>query len=316
MLASVLERYTGHMLNRYECGNIVWIDIENPTLEEVEETVKEFELGPLLGEELITPTAKPRVDIYPDFTYCVLHFPALRYTHGLETNHEIDIILGENFMITTHYSTASATYDLARAFEAASLLGKDAKDLSVGHVFLELIQRLYQAADNELDALEEVIEDIEAHIFEGYEKEMVSAISFATRELLTHKRLLGTHRDILDSLEQAVKTLFGNTFAHQVRGSAALHYRVYHRALTMNDILNELRDTNMALLSTRQNEIMKNLTILAFVTFPLGLVAGIFGMNTVHTPIVGSAHDFLIVLGGMGLLAFLFFIYFKIKKWF
>lgn len=304
------------MLNRYEYGNIVWIDIENPSPEDVEAVSNEFELGPLLIEELLTPTAKPRVDVYPDFVYTVLHFPALRYTHGLEANHEIDLILGANFIITTHYSTASATYDLARAFEAASLLGKSSPSVGVGHIFLELVQRLYQAADNELDALEEIIEDIEAHIFEGYEKEMVSAISFASRELLTHKRLLGTHHDVLETLEKATRTLFGELYAHQVRGSAALHYRVLHRALTMNDILNELRETNIALLSTRQNEIMKNLTIVAFITFPLTLIAGIFGMNATNIPIIGAQYDFWIILGGMAILTIFFFFYFKVKKWF
>jgi len=304
------------MLNRYEYGDITWIDIENPVLEEVEATVNEFELGPLLIEELLTATAKPRVDIYPGFVYAVFHFPALRYTHGLETNHEIDVILGETFIITTHYSTASATYDLARAFEAATLLQQHSKRIGVGHIFMELAERLYQAADNELDALEEVIEDIEASIFEGREREMVSAISFAARELITHKRLLGTHQDVLSSLEQATKTLFGDAYAHQVRGSSALHYRVYHRALMMNDILNELRDTNTALLYTRQNEIMKNLTIMAFITFPLSLIVGVFGMNTSFTPIVEHPQGFWIIVGGMFFLTTLFFAYFKIKKWF
>jgi len=304
------------MLNRYEYNGVVWVDIENPSVEEVEDVAKEFDLGPLLIEELLTPTAKPRADIYPGFVYTVLHFPALRYTHGLETNHEIDIILGEKFMITTHYSTASATYDLGRAFEAASLLGQNSKRIGVGHVFLELMQRLYKAADDELDALEEVTSDIEANIFEGLEKEMVTAISFASRELLTHKRLLSTHREILDALEQATKALFGETYAHQVRGGAALHYRVNHRVMTMNDILNELRETNMALLYTRQNETMKNLTIMAFVTFPLSLIAGIFGMNTIHTPIVEHPQGFWIIVIGMFGLTSIFFAYFKLKRWF
>lgn len=304
------------MINRYEYNDVVWIDIENPTPDDVEEIDKELELGPLLTQELLTPTAKPRADVYPDFVYAVLHFPALRYTHGLETNHEIDIVLGEKFIITTHYSTASATYDLARAFEAASLLSARSERIGVGHIFLELTQRLYQAADNELDALEDVIEDIEANIFEGYEKEMVTAISFATRELLTHKRLLATHRDILNAVEQATRALFGDEYAHQVRGAEALHYRVYHRALTMNDILDEMRETNMALLYSRQNEITKNLTIMAFVTFPLTLIAALFGMNTVNTPIVGSQHDFVWILGGMIALTAVFFTYFKLKRWF
>lgn len=304
------------MINRYQYNDLVWIDIESPTAGDIEEIANEFDLGPLLIEELLTPTAKPRTDMYPDFVYTVLHFPALRYSHGLETNHEIDIILGSKFMITTHYSTASATYDLARTFEATTLLQRTSKKINVGHIFLELAQRLYQAADNELDALEGVTADIEDNIFDGKEREMVTAISYTHRELLTHKRLLSTHHDSLEVLERATRTLFGETYAHQVRAAVALHYRVNNRVLTMHDILNELRETNMALLYTRQNETMKNLTIIAFITFPLTLLAGLFGMNTVNTPLVGHPQGFWIILSSMGVITVIFFAYFRIKKWF
>lgn len=303
------------MVTRYERGGVVWIDIENPDVDEVVAVANEFDLGALVVDELITPTAKPRIDVFPEFVYAVLHFPALRYTHGLEVNHEIDIIFGKNFIVTTHYSTASATYDLAKAFEATSLIRSGGMS-STGLIFLELTQRLYQAADNELDALEDTIQDIEENIFHGNERNMVSAISVASRELLTHKRLLGTHHDILESFEKAVRSLFGDEGARFVRAANTLHYRVHNRALIMNDILNELRETNMALLVTRQNEITKNLTIVAFLTFPLSVIAALFGMNTTYTPIVDHPLGFWIIVGGMALLTIAFFLYFKFKKWF
>ncbi len=292
------------------------MDLENPTLDEIVAVTNEFDLGSLFVEELLTPTAKPHVDIYPGFVYTVLHFPALRFTHGLETSHEIDIVLGKDFIITVHYTAESATYDLTKMFEAAALMRDDKKNTNVGIIFLELAQRLYQAADNELDALEDTIRTIEDNIFEGKEKEMVSAISIASRELFTHKRLLGSHHDVLGALENAATSLLGDDIGRYIKAANTLHYRVHSRALIMSDVINELRETNIALLSTRQNEIMKNLTIMAFVTFPLTLIAAVFGMNTRDTPIVGAPHDFIIILVGMGILTVLFFAYFKLRKWF
>lgn len=305
------------MITRYDQGSVTWIDLENPTMEEVAEVAGEFGLGAELIGELSTPTARPRVEVYPAFVYAVLHFPALRFTHGLEADHEIDIVFGEHFIVTIHYSVASAMYDLAKTFEAAGLIGgTGGAESGVGRIFIELAERLYRAADDELDALEDAIEEIEKSIFAGQEKEMVSAISEASRELLTHKRLLGTHRDILEALERAATTLFEESIARAIRTAQTLHYRVHTRASTMYDIVTDLRETNMALLFTRQNEIMKNLTILAFVTFPLALVASIFGMNTVSTPVIGAPNDFYWILGGMAALTLLFFAYFKFKKWF
>ena len=69
------------------------------------------------------------------------------------------------------------------------------------------------------------------------------------------------------------------------------------------------------MLSSKENEVMKTLTIMAFVTFPLSLIATIFGMNTVNMPIIGGDYDFWIVIGIMAIFTFAFFVFFKKNKW-
>ena len=80
-------------------------------------------------------------------------------------------------------------------------------------------------------------------------------------------------------------------------------------------MLNELRETNNSLLSTKQNEIMKVLTIVSFIAYPLTILAALFQMNTKYTPIVGMPNDFWIVTGTMFIVAIIFYLYFKSKKW-
>ncbi|MCK5592403.1 MAG: hypothetical protein KAI72_10650 [Candidatus Pacebacteria bacterium] len=54
---------------------------------------------------------------------------------------------------------------------------------------------------------------------------------------------------------------------------------------------------------------------MAFITFPLTLIAGIFGMNAEYMPFVGQDQDFFIILGLMVVTVFIMFTYFKFKKW-
>jgi magnesium transporter len=77
----------------------------------------------------------------------------------------------------------------------------------------------------------------------------------------------------------------------------------------------ELRETNNSLLTTKQNELMKTFTIMAFLMLPLSLIAGVFGMNAEHMPIIGNAFDFWIVLGCMLAVVVVFFAFFKYKRW-
>ncbi len=303
------------MITRYEYQDVSWVDVELPTTEDIESLETEFNLGPLLSQELLGPTLKPHVDLYPEFAYAVLHFPSIRYTHGKATTQEVDFIVGKKFLVTVHYDTIPAIYDFARSFEVATILKRPNDKIHSGYILFELIQRLYQGVGNELDAIEDSIEDIEHAIFSGHEREMVAAISAVSRELLIHKRTLGNHQDTLDSLEHAGVALFAESFRNYLRGISAFHFRTYTRALGFMDTMAELRNTNDSLLSTRQTEITKNLTIMAFITFPLTLLAAIFGMNTVDTPILGAPGDFWIIVGAMATLMIAFFTYFKIQKW-
>jgi len=55
---------------------------------------------------------------------------------------------------------------------------------------------------------------------------------------------------------------------------------------------------------------------MAFITFPLTLVASIFGMNTSFIPLVGATHDFWIVIAIMIAASLTMVAYFKHKRWF
>ncbi len=305
------------MITRFEHQGVQWVDLESPTADEVDQIALEFNLSTLLSQDLLSPTYKSRVDLYPKVAYTVLHFPALRYSRGMTAAQEVDFVIGKSFLITAHYDTVPAIYDFIRSFEAESLL-KHAPTMRFesGHVLLELTERLYQSVEDELESLEDTISSIENEMFSGHEKEMVVTISRAARELLNQKRTLTAHTDVLAGLEQIGVMTFGEAYGNYLRGVKSFHARVYAHAMALTETITELRETNMALLYTRQNEVMKNLTIMAFVTFPLALISSIFGMNTHYLPIVGAPGDFWIIVGSMTTLAILFFAYFKFKKWF
>jgi magnesium transporter len=305
------------MITRYEHDGISWVDLENPTTEEVSEVAQEFSLGNLLPQDLLTPTDRQRVDLYPSFAYAVLHFPALRHTRGIHETQEVDFVIGKDFIITAHYDTVPAVYDFSRAFEAETLMRRATLgSFRSGHVLLELAERLYRSVEDELLALEDSIRVIERKIFSGHEKEMVVAISEASRELLNQKRALAAHEGVLSALEQTTIMSLGEEYGNYLRGVKSFHARVFAHATALADIITELRNTNMALLFTRQNEVMKNLTIMAFITFPLTLIAALFGMNTANTPLVGYPNDFWIIFTAMAILTAVFFTYFKLNRWF
>jgi len=175
------------------------------------------------------------------------------------------------------------------------------------------LMRFYQRVEDQVNETEDMLEDIEEAIFEGKEKDMVVALSFVGRDILNLRQALEPHKDILKSIKQEFS--FSGSEKEILQSIDNLYYKIMRKVYELKASLQELRETNNSLLSTKQNEVMKIFTILAFVTFPLSLVASLFGMNTKHIPIVGMPYDFWIVIALMSLATIFMFAYFKHKKW-
>lgn len=303
------------MISIYKHKHLTWVDVESPTPEEVREVMEMYDINPLVGDELLLPTLKPKVDTYQNFIYLILHFPAFKHSHSGNINQEIDFIIGRDFLITTRYDIVDPLHKFSKVFEVNSVLDKSDIGDHAGYLFFYMARKLYKSLEHELEYIEDSLEIIEEDIFEGKEKEMVIALSNVSRDLLNLKQALTPHQEILTSFSDAGREFFGDDFSNHLSSIMGEYYRIKNSVVVHNDTLNELRETNNSLLSTKQNEVMKVLTIMAFVTFPLSLMASIFGMNTSYIPIVGSPFDFWIVIGIMGFATILMFIFFKKNRW-
>ena len=107
-----------------------------------------------------------------------------------------------------------------------------------------------------------------------------------------------------EPLARFLKTLsernfFGASFAERASRIMAERVHVSHLIHTYRAVATELRETNMALLETRQNEIMKSLTVITIIVLPLELIAFIFGMGLLGTPFKDDPNAFWIILAFM-----------------
>lgn len=301
-------------MQRYTHGGLTWIDLESPTRNEIHALMNEFSIEPLVAEELLLPTAKPRLDVGNKMAYLILHFPALRHTHH-STEQEVDFLVGKNFIITTRYDTIDPLHKFSKVFEVDSMLDKSTLGEHAGFILFYMLKKLYGSVDHEIEFVYTALRDIDTQIFEGKEKEMVASISFVGRDLLNLRQAIEPHRDVLHSLESEGQKIFGDQFTPYLRSITNEYYRVHNHIMRNTEALHELRETNNSLLSTKQNEVMKTFTIMAFVTFPLMLITSTFGMNTHDLPIVGEPGDFWIIMGIMFGATVSFYVFFKWKKW-
>lgn len=243
-----------------------------------------------------------------------LDFPIVKRT-DISHPHEIKCIATKNYLVTIHFEDIQALDQFKKDFEVVALLKRSGQKATGGHLFTTLLLRLYKALDNKLDYLAGKLQEIDAALFDEREKEMVVEISRAGQRLTAFRQALGAHDPALDQLYKGISTAFGKSYQAEVVKINEQYLHLLRRVDRQRQTLIELRETNNALLTTKQNEIMKILTIVAFTTFPLTLFASIFGMNAIHMPIIGQPGDFWIITMSMLAVSIGFFTFFKYKKW-
>ena len=302
------------MRSEYKHNGTTWVDLESPTRMEIGDIVERFNIHEVVAEDMLLPSRKPRIEIYPKYMFVILHFPALRHSHKT-LEQEIDFVVGRDFIVSVRYDTVDSLHKFSKIFEVNSMLDKSEKENHAGDLFFLMLKKLYRDVEHEVDYVRQHLRDIEGYTFSGKEAMMVSEISQCARDLLNLRQTIEPHRDILHVLETEAMKFFGDGFAPYLRALSNEYYRVHNHVMRNTESLHELRETNNSLLTTKQNETMRMLTIMALFTFPQALIAAVLGMDTKYNPILGRPNDFWIIVGIMVSFACLMFWYFKYKKW-
>lgn len=304
------------MIFRHEYKGGVWVDLEQPSDIEVSQIAKEFSIGQRIVTEVLAPTPAPLTARDGNSALLVLHFPSHDEEDGETKNQEMDFIVGNNFIVTVRYEVIVPLHHLKKLLEAQGLVAGKAP-ITTDMLLEILFAHLYTSVRDHTNHTANHLEIIERDMFSGRERTTVRLISSVSREFLHMESALANQEGplvrFLKLLEQ--QDFFGSTFAERAERMIAERTQIAQLIKTHRAITAELRDTNLALLETRQNEIMKTLTVINFIFLPLGLVTWIFAMRTEGMPIVDSPHAFWIVLALMLLVTILLITFFIRRRW-
>ena len=300
------------MISRYNFHDLLWIDVESPTHEEVRALMEEFDIHPIVADELLGPSLRPKVDHYENFIYLILHFPAIHHSHTSSRNQEVDFIIGKKYLITVHYEMIDPLHKFSKVFEVNSILDRSNIGEHAGFLFFYMIRKIYASLIHELAAIGDILKEVEDKIFKGEERKMVEQLSSTHRDLLAFQRAMRMHKSVLQSLIVACDEFFGKEFRHYIENIVGEYYKVEEMLDDQKAVLSELRETNNSLLTTKTNEVIKALTVINISILPAGLIAGLFAMDTDNNP----THNFWFILLLMSIVASLSLLFFKQKKWF
>ena len=165
-----------------------------------------------------------------------------------------------------------------------------------------------------LDKIGYKLDRIEDEMFEGRSEEIVRDISNLKQEIISYRKIIKPERSTLRLLERHVERFLPEELDLYFDDIVDAAERIWDLLDNFKEVVEALEDTNESVISHRQNDVLRLLTIFSVTLLPLTVLTGVFGMN-VDFPGEGTQVSFWIVLGAMaativGLLGF-----FRYKRW-
>lgn len=296
-------------------SKVTWVDIKDPTEEDIEYLRQKFHIHPLVLGELIPPGHRPKVERHNDYLFMIIYYPIYSKEKRETNSRELDIIATQNTIITSHYSAIFPLKTLFNACYASQNSRKRYMSDGSGQLLFYILSNFWKACLVKMEQIDKRIDEVEKNIFSGKEKEMVLEISFVKTDIINFWRIVEPQKEILESLAKEGIVFFGKALNPYFADILGTYGKALNSLKTFKETVLAMEDTNQSLLSTKTNETIRILTVFSVIMLPLTLLASIWGMNLPNLPLAESPVAFWFLISLMiGLVGFLVF-YFRKKEW-
>ena len=299
-------------------GALTWLNITDPGKNEIQflrqSEKHNFSLAHLQASSTKATAQRPLVERGGDYLFLILHFPVMR--NGTIYSTEIEFFVGKDYVVTLHENIKVLN-------DFFSICKKDGERLlstkheSTAVLLYEMLERLMTDTYQILDSMSISINNVEELIFNQETRKAVSDILSLRRNIITTRRIMQSHKNIIKKLTQPETNLVDNPEFHKYYFTLLeLSKRIWESLDNQKEMIEVLNSTNESLMNYSINDVMKTLTVFSVIILPLTLFSGIFGMNTLDgMPFLNNPYGFEIIIGGMTAIALIMILFFKKKKW-
>ncbi|PIT88088.1 MAG: hypothetical protein COU29_03685 [Candidatus Magasanikbacteria bacterium CG10_big_fil_rev_8_21_14_0_10_36_32] len=308
-------------IQEIETKGIKWINVSKQSEPELNYLQKQFDLDELDIKESLPPFQRAKIAKRPDYYFMVLHFPIFDRVSRRLLFTEVDFFLSHNYLITVHDGKLIALEQFFNQCKKYPQMSNEYFTGSAVHILFELLNRMLEAIFPILLHVNDDITLVDKKLFTHISgQEMAEEVLRLKTNVVTFRRTMQGHRTVMERL-----ILYSGMFndknldlqaqQHYINSLREFTSEIWHMLENQRESINALHETNESIISLRTNQVMKILTIISVITFPLSLLAAIFAIDAPGRPFVDWPYGFWIICGLMVLGATFMISLFKKKKW-
>lgn len=294
-------------------NSVTWINLNGLNhVEDIEKIGIHYDLHPLVLEDIVSISQRPKIDEYEDYIFIVLKMLYVDKTDTIVTE-QVSFVLGKGYVLSFQESEGDV-FDTVR--ERIRQGKGRSRSMQADYLLYILMDAIVDHYFTIIETLGDKIEDYEDQIFSGQvNKNINKDIQDLKREILRIRRAIFPLREVINRIEKHESTLI-------LKKTKTFYRDIYDHLIQVSeniDIYREmiwsLMDMYMTTISNKMNEVMKVLTIMASIFIPLTFIAGVYGMNFDNIPELHYKYAYPIFWAVMVVIFLGMLYYFKRKKW-
>jgi len=300
-------------------NGLAWIHLDAPDHEAATELAERFGWHPLDVEDVLSKRQRPKVDEYPDYLFAVLHFPFYDKAVQRLNAAELDVFLGNGYLVTLPNVELLPVSRLFRRCSDDAELRESLFAKGSGYLLYHVLDDLFDYCFPILDKIGHKLDSIEDDVFEGRSEEVVRDISNAKQEIISYRKIVKPQRPALRLLERRVERFLPQELELYFDDLVDASERIWDVLDNYKEVVEAVESTNEQVISHRFNDVLRILTVFSIVFLPATLIASIWGMNVGlpgggEPPTSSTTVFWLIIAASVALVAGMLG-FFRYKRW-
>lgn len=304
------------LVHELTASDLTWVNVVSPDVGTAQELALRFGWHPLDVEDLVSKRQRPKVDDYVDdgYLFAVLHFPVFDQAVQRLNAAEIDIFIGHDYVVTVPNRELLPVTRLFARCDDDERLREQLFARGSGRLLYEILDDLFDYCFPILDKIAHKLDVIEDEMFEGRSYEVVRDLSNVKQEIISYRKIIKPERSTLRVLERRVESFLPEELEMYFDDIVDSAERIWDLLDNYKEVVEGLESTNESVISHRQNDVLRLLTVISVTILPLTLVTGLFGMNVLF-PGEGTHEAFWVIVVALLGIAAATLGFFRWKRW-
>ncbi|WP_405220520.1 magnesium/cobalt transporter CorA [Lentisalinibacter sediminis] len=302
------------LIRRWEPGSREWLWIDLDAEERDYENhilIDRFNLDPLAVADVQRDRHPPKLEVFDDHLVLLLKGLSAESEDIEFETIQIGFFLGENFLISRRDEISPSIERIWSEAEAGTL----STDRGPAHVLYRICRTIADRYAPIVLALEGRLETLEGEMFRQPRDELLAELLGYVANLRKLRRVFAYQQTLMAELMQGDSRYIGERGEHEFRDAFEQMERLASLSQLYQELAVDLMNGHISLTSHRLNQIMKVLTIVTVIFLPLGILAGIYGMNFDYMPELDWRYGYFAALGTMGTVVVTLLTIFRRKGW-